>query len=177
MSLVCLSDSPLSSLGRRCNSVCILCLSLSSHMKETRSLLASSRFLAWLIFRPWRWRRNVPQKHRLTFNGLHGVLSQKIAFERRSIRISTETSPIPTEAFLWSFSVSANKCHDETLTTAFQILSNSLLISHPIICRRRPRVWLLTVWKEETLCHSPDLWSSHEISCRFLIQTWLRAVS
>jgi hypothetical protein len=28
--------------------------------------------------RPWRWRRYVPPKRRLTFNGLHGVTSQKI---------------------------------------------------------------------------------------------------
>jgi hypothetical protein len=31
------------------------------------------------IFRPWRWRRYVPQKRRLTLNGLHGVISQKMA--------------------------------------------------------------------------------------------------
>jgi hypothetical protein len=35
-------------------------------------------FLARLIFRPWRWWRYVPPKRRLTFNGLHGVISQKI---------------------------------------------------------------------------------------------------
>jgi hypothetical protein len=37
----------------------------------------SCLFLAWLILRPWRWRRHVPPKHRFTFNGLHGVISQK----------------------------------------------------------------------------------------------------
>jgi hypothetical protein len=37
-------------------------------------------FLAWLILRPWKWRRHVPQKRQLTFNGLHGVISQKIEF-------------------------------------------------------------------------------------------------
>jgi hypothetical protein len=35
-------------------------------------------FLARLIPRPWRWRRHVPPKRRLTFNGLHFVISQKI---------------------------------------------------------------------------------------------------
>jgi hypothetical protein len=35
-------------------------------------------YLAWLILRPWAWRRHVPPKRRLTFNGLHGVISQKI---------------------------------------------------------------------------------------------------
>jgi hypothetical protein len=35
-------------------------------------------FLAWLIHRTWRWRRHVPSKCQLTFNGLHGVISEKI---------------------------------------------------------------------------------------------------
>jgi hypothetical protein len=34
--------------------------------------------LARLIFRSWRWKRNVPPKRQLTINGLHGVISQKI---------------------------------------------------------------------------------------------------
>jgi hypothetical protein len=38
----------------------------------------SSWFLAWVILRPWRWRRDIHPKHRLTFSGLHGVLLQKI---------------------------------------------------------------------------------------------------
>jgi nitrate reductase gamma subunit len=29
-------------------------------------------------YRPWRWRRHVPPKRRLTFNGLRGVISQKV---------------------------------------------------------------------------------------------------
>jgi hypothetical protein len=41
------------------------------------SLLLSRWFLARLILRPWRWRRQVPLKRRLTFNGLQGVISQK----------------------------------------------------------------------------------------------------
>jgi hypothetical protein len=40
--------------------------------------LLSRWFLARLILRPWRWRRYVSPKRRLTFNGLHGVISQKI---------------------------------------------------------------------------------------------------
>jgi hypothetical protein len=35
-------------------------------------------FVAWLILRPWRWRRHVLPKRRLIFSGLHGVISQKI---------------------------------------------------------------------------------------------------
>jgi hypothetical protein len=33
--------------------------------------------VSWLILRPWRRRRHVTTKHRLVFNGLHGVISQK----------------------------------------------------------------------------------------------------
>jgi hypothetical protein len=41
--------------------------------------LLSCWFFAQLILWPWRWRRYAPLKHRLTFNWLHGVISQKIA--------------------------------------------------------------------------------------------------
>jgi hypothetical protein len=37
--------------------------------------LLSGWFLACLIFRPWKWRRYIPPKRRLTLNGLHGVIS------------------------------------------------------------------------------------------------------
>jgi hypothetical protein len=37
-----------------------------------------SGFLLSLFFRPWRWRRYVPSKRRLTLNGLHGVMPQKM---------------------------------------------------------------------------------------------------
>jgi hypothetical protein len=37
-----------------------------------------SQFFAWLILKPWRWRWHVPPKHRLAFNGLHGVISQNL---------------------------------------------------------------------------------------------------
>jgi hypothetical protein len=40
--------------------------------------LLSRWFHAGLILLPWRWRWYVPPKRRLTFNGLHGVISQKI---------------------------------------------------------------------------------------------------
>jgi hypothetical protein len=32
-------------------------------------------YLARFIFRPWRWKRNVPPKIRSTFNGLHNFVS------------------------------------------------------------------------------------------------------
>jgi hypothetical protein len=52
-----------------------------------------SWFLARLILLPWRWRRYVPPKRRLTFNGLHCVISQKIAlFITTTVRTSNPTS-------------------------------------------------------------------------------------
>jgi hypothetical protein len=35
-------------------------------------------YLCWLILRLWRWRRHVPPKRQLAYNGLHGVVYQKI---------------------------------------------------------------------------------------------------
>jgi hypothetical protein len=35
-------------------------------------------FLLGLFFLPWTWRRYIPPKRPLTFNGLHGVISQNI---------------------------------------------------------------------------------------------------
>jgi hypothetical protein len=40
--------------------------------------MLSRWFLARLILRPWRWRRYVPTNRRLTFNRLHGIMSQKM---------------------------------------------------------------------------------------------------
>jgi hypothetical protein len=37
-------------------------------------LPTSRRLLAWLILRPWRWRRRVPPLS-LTFNGIYGITS------------------------------------------------------------------------------------------------------
>jgi hypothetical protein len=37
--------------------------------------ILSRCFLEWLILRPWRWKRYVPPKRRLTFNGLYGDIS------------------------------------------------------------------------------------------------------
>jgi hypothetical protein len=50
-------------------------------------------FLAWLILRPWRCRRYVPPKRRLTFDGLHGVISQKT-------ELSTTWEWIETRGFI-----------------------------------------------------------------------------
>jgi hypothetical protein len=45
------------------------------------------------LLRPWRWRRHFPPKCRLTFNWLHGVISQKIElFITTAVRTSNPTS-------------------------------------------------------------------------------------
>jgi hypothetical protein len=54
-------------------------ISLARNQRESSSSHLLSRwFLARLILRPWRWRRYVPPKLRLTLNGLYGVISQKM---------------------------------------------------------------------------------------------------
>jgi hypothetical protein len=54
-------------------------LKVSWHFRGTYCLhLTSLWFLAWLIFRSWGSRLYVPPKRQLTFNGLHGIISQKI---------------------------------------------------------------------------------------------------
>jgi hypothetical protein len=47
------------------------------HVASSCLLPTTSWFLAWPILRPWKWKRHVPPKRRLFFNGLHGVISQK----------------------------------------------------------------------------------------------------
>jgi hypothetical protein len=56
------------------------------------SYLLSRWVLAWLILRPWRWRRHGAPKRRLTLNGLHAVISQKIElFTATAVRTSNPT--------------------------------------------------------------------------------------
>jgi hypothetical protein len=61
-------------VNRRLEEACHL------HIEQTELYLpfASLWILAGIILHPWRWRRHVPPKLQLTFNGLHGVISQKI---------------------------------------------------------------------------------------------------
>jgi hypothetical protein len=55
-------------------------------------LLPPSRhFISWLFLLYWRW-EHVPPKRRLSFNGLHGVISQKIEiFTTTAVRTSDVT--------------------------------------------------------------------------------------
>jgi hypothetical protein len=41
------------------------------------SFSTSFWFLVWLTLQPWRWRRHVPRKRRLSFTGLRGVICQR----------------------------------------------------------------------------------------------------
>jgi hypothetical protein len=52
--------------------------------------------LIWLILRPQRWRRQVPPKRSLTFNGLYSLVSQKIKF----FITSAVRTPDPAKFFL-----------------------------------------------------------------------------
>jgi hypothetical protein len=45
--------------------------------KESNQHEAGSYLNAWLTLRLWRWWRYIPPKRRLTFNVIHGVISQK----------------------------------------------------------------------------------------------------
>jgi hypothetical protein len=58
-------------------------------------------FLLNLFFRPWRWRRYVPPKRRLTLNRLHGVIAQKmVLFIIIAVRASNPTYEAPQYAIL-----------------------------------------------------------------------------
>jgi hypothetical protein len=66
---------------------------ISSWQDYSACHLLSRWCLAQLISRPWRWRRYVPPKRRLTLNRLHGVISQKmVLFILTAVRTSNPTS-------------------------------------------------------------------------------------
>jgi hypothetical protein len=67
-------------------------------------------FLAQLIIRPWRWKQYVPPKRRLTLNGLHGVISQKmVRFITTAVRTSNPTS-LQGVTFLHIVACSVHTC-------------------------------------------------------------------
>jgi hypothetical protein len=69
-------------------------------------------FLAQIIIRPWIWRRYLPPKRRLTFNGLHGIISQMIAlFKQLSVYLSRRSLCWkPLRSGLVSWIAVANTC-------------------------------------------------------------------
>jgi hypothetical protein len=69
-----------------------LILARNHHEAAICLLPTSLWFLAWLIVRPWRRRRYVPPKHRVTFNG-QVVISQNMnLFIVTVVRTSNPTS-------------------------------------------------------------------------------------
>jgi hypothetical protein len=65
----------------------------NQHEAELCLLPASGCFIAWLTLGPWRWRWYVTPKRRLTFNGIYGVISQKIGlFITSALRTSNPTT-------------------------------------------------------------------------------------
>jgi hypothetical protein len=69
-----------------------------------------------LIIRPWRWRWHVPPKRPLTFNGLHGVISQKMElFITTAVRTSNPTC-LTTLIFLSSFVALDNRSSELLFT-------------------------------------------------------------
>jgi hypothetical protein len=52
-----------------------------------------SRFLAWFILRPWKFRRYIPPKWKFICNALHGVISRKVElFIPTAVRASNPTN-------------------------------------------------------------------------------------
>jgi hypothetical protein len=77
----------------------ILCRICGSH--ELCLLPASVWFLAWLILRLWRW-RHVPPKRLLTFNGLHGIISQNIKILFQTILVNVNRNKYPVVRPTWA---------------------------------------------------------------------------
>jgi hypothetical protein len=93
--------------------------------------------LAWFIFRPWRGRRHVPPKRRLTFNGLHGYISQKTEFFiTTAVRTSNTTQihlyfngiPIPTTA---SYPIISCSSWSQRPMSLFILISSHLYLCLP----------------------------------------------
>jgi hypothetical protein len=58
----------------------------------------SSWFLVWFILRTWRWKRHVPPKRWLTFNGMDGIIFHIIITD---LRISHPTKLILILSIYW----------------------------------------------------------------------------
>jgi hypothetical protein len=65
-------------------------------------LLAISRwFLAWLIIRPWRWKRHVPPKLRLAFNGCMALYSRRSLQQSQNSHCCTGCGRCQIICVLW----------------------------------------------------------------------------
>jgi hypothetical protein len=114
--------------------------------------LLSHWFLARLIVRPWIWKPYVRPKRRLTFNGLHGVISQKtVLFISTAVWISN-----PTECFLFFTAIeqegSSSSPHKPALTQ-----SNDYTL-FTVLLRRPPRQ------QDEAISARGDDWTGPHMS-------------
>jgi hypothetical protein len=61
--------------------------------RQKAELCFSYMFLAWLILRPWWWKWQAHPKRRLNFNGLHGIVPQRIKLViNTAVRTSNPTT-------------------------------------------------------------------------------------
>jgi hypothetical protein len=135
------SCSPLR-VNRRFGGTCHLLLQRESRWQAyqlcyTRLLLRW--FLSWLIFRTLRWKRRVSPEHRLTFNGLHDVLSHKI-----ELFLSHCCSPNVWEQV--SHPRGPTREAYAKMNFLFSGLSSNLIYTHvwkhPINCQRFMHEWI-----------------------------------
>jgi hypothetical protein len=89
---------------------------------------ASPWYLARLILQTWRWKRYVPPKRRLTFNGLHGLSSRKtvlffLKHLRRCIRIKVICKVVLVIDFL---EVGVKLCNIQTMKSRSPVRENLL---------------------------------------------------
>jgi hypothetical protein len=101
-------------------------------MSQSRLCLlpASCCFFAWLILRLWRWRQHVLPKRQLIFNGILGIISQKIkVFITTAVRTwnSTRNIGLSVKTAVWESNRTSPNCyrhtnlHDCTLESSGQL--------------------------------------------------------
>jgi hypothetical protein len=98
--------------------------------------------LARVILLLWRWRRQVPPKRQLTFNGLHGVISQKIVlFNQESVHNVVRVNSITFFLFSSSFHGTGSEA-----CSAHSVFSKVFRSQRPFgLYRRIPFVFLASV--------------------------------
>jgi hypothetical protein len=106
--------------------------SKSADVSEEQSFLpAYCWFLALLIQHPWIWRRYVPPKRRLIFNGRKGVLSQKVKLYKGKVDSSnalfTSCSTKPSCHLMSAIWMSGTASYPQTGAIRQYVSADSLL--------------------------------------------------
>jgi hypothetical protein len=127
-------------------------ISQARNQREARSYL--------LILRPWRWRWHVPPKRRLTFNWLHGVISQKRElFITTTVRTSNLTPCGYVDTCILTF--------PEGLMYTKKNLTQDI---RPYACRAKPRMpivrseALLIIWRDQLVSYSACLLPNQSVN-------------